>query len=180
MKKTILLSTVFLAGILVFSSCKKETSGDSSTPPTPTPKNTVAVMGSLKGSWVSSGTSLSPGDQTSYSEITLTVKADSTCSWLKKGKSVSTEDLLMEGKLQLEASGVKDASGKLIDRLWFAFNKINGQSFSGTLHGIYQVDDKNLTIDWYFMEPGTAYPDASKGFGSGQDGQKSIEKYTLK
>ncbi len=171
------MTILILAGFMVFASCKKnEDSTQTTTPPDPKPNPTV--MGSLKGSWKATASDLAYEDQTSYSEAYLNVNADSTCTWTKKHKTNPAGTLAMSGKLLFESTGAKDTSGRLIDKVWFTFDKINGQNFSGSVHGIYQVNGSKLTLDWEFMRSGITYPDPSLGFGSGSSKQKSISRYT--
>lgn len=177
MKKSNLTTVIFLMGFMVFVSCKKnEDATHASTPPDPTPNPTV--MASLKGSWKATASELAYDDRASFSEAYLSVNADSTCTWTKKHKTNPSGSLSMSGKLLFESTGAKDTSGRLIDKVWFTFNKINGQDLSGSLHGIYQVNGSKLTLDWEFMRSGIIYPDPSKGFGSGSSNQKSISRYT--
>lgn len=183
MKRLNLISMLTLAVVLVFTSCKKdETTTPEPTPtPTPTPvpvPTPVLKMASLTGTWTATGTGLPEDDRASYSSFELKVKADSTCTWTKTHKTNPSGTLVMEGNVLVEATGVKDAKGKLIDKIWFSFNKINGQDFSGSTHGIYQVDGNTLHLDWEFFQSGILFPDPAKGFGSGKSGQKSVAKYT--
>ncbi len=174
MKKLNLMGMLLLSAIFVLTSCSKDES--SSPDPTPLPTPTVK-MASLTGIWKASGVDLPEDDRNSYSGFELNVKADSSCIWTKTHKTSASGTLKMEGKLLLESTGKKDANGKPIDKIWFWFTKINGQAFSGSTHGIYQVDGNILTLDWEFMQGGTLYADPAKGFGSGASGQKSVSKY---
>ncbi len=183
MKKLNLISMLMLSVVLVFTSCKKdETTTPEQTPtpnPVPTPIPTpVLEMAPIIGTWKATGDGIPEQDRNDYTSFELKVKADSTCVWTKKHKTNASGTLVMEGHIMTEVSGVKDANGKLIDRIWFSFNKINGQDFSGTTHGIYQVDGNALHLDWEFLHSGVLFPDAAKGFGSGQSGKKSVAKYT--
>ncbi len=175
MKKSILMGMFTLSVMLIFSSCSKD---ETNTPnPTPTPTPTVK-MASLTGNWKATGANLPEADRNNYVSFELNIKADSSCTWTKTHKTTASASLKMEGKILYEATGIKDASGKLIDKIWFTFNKINGQDYSGGIHGIYQVDGNTLILDWEFMQIDTKYPDPAKGFGSRAGGLKSISKYT--
>lgn len=180
MRKLNLIGMLTLSAMLVFTSCKKEETTTPEPTPTPTPipvPTPVLKMASLTGTWKATGTGLPEQDRSSYTSFELKVKADSTCTWTKTNVNPSAT-LVMDGNVLVEATGVKDANGKFIDKIWFSFTKINGQNFSGSTHGIYQVDGNTLTLDWEFFQSGTLFPDPAKGFGSGVSGKKSVAKYT--
>lgn len=176
MKRLNLISMLAVAVVLVFASCKKD---ETSTPdPTPTPTPTPQKMASFTGTWTATGTGIPEDERANYSSFELKILADSTCTWTKTHKTNPSGTLAMQGKVFVEATEAKDANGKLIDKIWFSFNKINGQDLSGSTHGIYQVDGNTLHLDWEFMQNGVVYPDPTKGFGSGAKGQKTVSKYT--
>jgi hypothetical protein len=180
MKKLNFLGMLTLSVMLVFAACKKDETSNPDPTPTPTPKpvpTPVVKMASLTGTWKATGTGIPEQDRNNYTSFELKVNPDSTCTWTKTHKSPSGT-LIMEGNVLVEPSGEKDVNGKLIDRIWFSFNKINGENFSGSTHGIYQVDGNTLNLDWEFFQSGILFPDPAKGFGSGVSGQKSVAKYT--
>lgn len=179
MKTTTFIAVLFLGGILACASCKKDQGNNDPEPlPNNTP-NTPATMPSLTGTWKATGTNMAKEDQGSFAYCLLTIDANQNATWTKKHASIPAYDISMTGKVTIETSGSKDANGKPIDRIWFAFSKINGQDLSGTTFGIYQIIDKTLTLDWMFMKNGEQYPDPSKGFGSGRSGVNSVSKYNL-
>ena len=175
MKKINQISKLMVLVLLVFASCKKDETSKVETSPTPTP---VLKMAPLTGTWKATGNGIPEKERSSFASFELKVNADSTCIWTKTHKSNPAGTLIMEGSMMFEDTGLKDANGKFIDKIWFSFNKINGQNFSGSIHGIYQVDGNTLNLDWEFMQNGIQYPDPAKGFGSGVSGQKSVSKYT--
>jgi hypothetical protein len=183
MKRLNTIIMLMLSVMLVLASCEKDESSKPEPTPTPTPTPTpvptpVLKMASLTGTWKATGEGLPEEDRSYYSSFVLKVNADSTCVWTKTHKTNPSGTLVMTGNILVEATGVKDANGKLIDKIWFSFNKINGQDFSGTTHGIYQVDGNTLHLDWIFFQSGILFPDPAKGFGSGAEGKKSVAKYT--
>jgi hypothetical protein len=176
MKKSNLISMLTVSVMLVMSSCAK----DETATPTPTPVPTpipVVKMASLAGTWKATGTGLPEAERNSFANFEISVKTDSSCIWTKTHKTSPSSSLKMEGRVILESTGIKDANGKLIDKIWFSFTKINGQNFTGTIHGIYQIDGSTLNLDWEFLQGGIVFPDPAKGFGSGVSGQKSVSKY---
>jgi hypothetical protein len=179
MKRTKFMALLFLSGILAFASCKKDDTNDPE--PTDKPGNnptTPETMPSMTGTWKATGTDMAKEDQGSFSEATLTIDANNNCTWYKKNPSNSKYSLTMTGTVSIEVSGAKDANGKPIDRIWFAFTKINGEALSGTTFGIYQIVGSTFTLDWMFMKNGEQYADPTKGFGSSRSGQNSVSRYT--
>lgn len=173
------MALLFLSGILAFASCKKDDTKD----PDPTNKPgtnppTSDKMPAITGTWKATGTDMAKDDQGSFSETTLTIDANNNCTWYKKNPTNSKYSLTMTGSVIVEASGAKDAGGKPIDRIWFAFTKINGEALSGTTFGIYQISENTLTLDWMFMKNGEQYADPTKGFGSSRGGQNSVARYS--
>ncbi len=176
MKKTNFIGMLTLSVMLVMSSCSKDETTNVTPTPTPVPIP-IVKMASLTGIWKATGTGIPVAERNNFANFELNVKADSSCIWTKTHKTTASASLKMEGKLIFESTNIKDSSGKLIDKIWFSFNKINGQDFSGTIHGIYQVNGNTLNLDWEFLQAGILFPDPAKGFGSGVSGQKSVSKY---
>jgi len=179
MKKTNFIGMLTLSVMLVMSSCSKDETTNVTPTPTPVPIP-VVKMASLTGIWKATGTGIPVEERNNFASFELNVKADSSCIWTKTHKSNPNATLKMEGRLILESTNIKDTSGKLIDKIWFSFSKINGQDFSGAIRGIYQVDGSTLNLDWEFMQDGILFPDPAKGFGSGVSGQNSVSKYIRK
>lgn len=170
---TILLLTF---GTMLFSCKENDTKTEDPKPNTPIV--TPITMTSLKGNWKSSGTNQASADQTGYSETILSVNADSTCTWSKIHKSNPASNLVMSGKLTLTPANFKDSTGHPIDYIAFTFDKINGQSFSGSTFGIYQAIGTTLKLDWLFFRSGVVTAEPNKGWGSSSEGEKSISTYT--
>ncbi|TAE84407.1 MAG: hypothetical protein EAY81_07580 [Bacteroidetes bacterium] len=177
MKKLTQHTVLLLAFGSLLLACKDEETKKEDPKPN-TPIVTPATMASLKGNWKSSGTNQAQGDQSGYSESILSVNEDSTCSWTKVSKSGSGSNLVMTGRLTLTPSNFKDSAGYPIDYIAFTFDKINGQSFSGTTFGIYQAKETSLKLDWLFYRSGVTTAEPDKGWGSSSEGLSALSTYT--
>ena len=167
---------IILAAILGMTACSTETIS-----PNPKDDNELATEGSFEETtWVIANSDLPTESlRNKYESMEFVVDNDLNYQWTWKGK-ISSETLVFKGKTYYEKSSHTHSSGSAIYNVAVNVLTINDIELPGGWYGIYTYEDENhMSLN---VEPDVTnwgdHPTAAGGLGSGQEGDKSVYRFS--